>query len=278
MTVQRIQVRRGTPADWMTSPRPVLAVGELGYDITNKLLKIGDGVTEFVDLPAMAFYSTDPGGGAPLVIAYEDKFNRTVSSGWGTADTGGSWSHSAASAWSTTPGFGKVAVTTATPPGYAQLFSVSQKDIDFYASMSMDSTISTGWAGVNYMFRAANVSGTHKYYGVTLRCYPGNVWIQGLTEASLIAGTLAYVKPSSGYSLGETIRVRVRIVGSDPTRIQAKGWLVGNPEPAAWAIDFTDSTAGNYQSAGRVGLWAQKNSSTADLNMSFSEFKGYALS
>lgn len=45
----KIQMRNDTAAKW-ESKNPVLAVGEIGYDTTNKKTKIGDGVTPWVDL------------------------------------------------------------------------------------------------------------------------------------------------------------------------------------------------------------------------------------
>lgn len=45
----KMRQRQGTAAQW-ESVNPVLAAGEFGYDTTNKKLKIGDGVTPWVDL------------------------------------------------------------------------------------------------------------------------------------------------------------------------------------------------------------------------------------
>jgi len=45
----RIQVRRGTTAQWNTS-NPVLDVGEFGYNTTNNQLKIGTGTTSWSGL------------------------------------------------------------------------------------------------------------------------------------------------------------------------------------------------------------------------------------
>lgn len=45
----RIQLRRDTAANW-SSTNPVLNNGEPGFDTTNKILKIGDGVTAWNDL------------------------------------------------------------------------------------------------------------------------------------------------------------------------------------------------------------------------------------
>lgn len=46
---QRIQIRRDTAANW-TSVNPVLAQGEMGYELVTGFLKFGDGVTAWNDL------------------------------------------------------------------------------------------------------------------------------------------------------------------------------------------------------------------------------------
>ncbi len=45
----KLQMRNDTAANWK-SKNPVLDVGEIGYDTTNKKTKIGDGVTPWLDL------------------------------------------------------------------------------------------------------------------------------------------------------------------------------------------------------------------------------------
>lgn len=47
--IAKIQMRNDTAANWK-SKNPVLDVGEIGYDTTNKKTKIGDGVTPWLDL------------------------------------------------------------------------------------------------------------------------------------------------------------------------------------------------------------------------------------
>jgi hypothetical protein len=51
MTVRRIQIRRSTEQEWNANSNVVLRVGEFGLNITNKRLKIGDGVTPWSQLP-----------------------------------------------------------------------------------------------------------------------------------------------------------------------------------------------------------------------------------
>ena len=99
MTTRKIQVRRGTSAQWATA-NTVLAAGEWGYDTTAKISKIGDGSTAWDDLPALrgslpySAYLTggtesnmagwlaarDSGVGNVLVLGTSHPY------GWGTTD------------------------------------------------------------------------------------------------------------------------------------------------------------------------------------------------
>jgi len=47
----KIQMRRGTTANWAAAHPVVLSAGEFGYDSTVGKAKIGDGVTAFAALP-----------------------------------------------------------------------------------------------------------------------------------------------------------------------------------------------------------------------------------
>ena len=46
----KIQIRRGSASEW-ASANPTLAAGELGYDSTNDILKVGDGSSPWASLP-----------------------------------------------------------------------------------------------------------------------------------------------------------------------------------------------------------------------------------
>lgn len=46
----RIQLRRDTTANWETN-NPVLAIGEIGYDLTAGSFKVGDGSSQWNSLP-----------------------------------------------------------------------------------------------------------------------------------------------------------------------------------------------------------------------------------
>ena len=53
-----IQIRKGTSAAW-TSANPVLASGEPGYDLTNKIFKIGDGSSNWAGLASINLTSSN---------------------------------------------------------------------------------------------------------------------------------------------------------------------------------------------------------------------------
>mgnify|MGYP003351088888 CR=1 FL=1 len=61
----RLQIRSGTDTQWATGATGpsciVLAKGELGYDTVNHVLKVGDGVSCWVNLPSI---SGGGGGGS----------------------------------------------------------------------------------------------------------------------------------------------------------------------------------------------------------------------
>ncbi|MDE6200379.1 MAG: hypothetical protein K2M47_00895 [Clostridiales bacterium] len=71
--IAKIQMRNDTADAWK-SKNPVLDVGEIGYDVTNKKTKIGDGVTPWVDLDwfAIAEKPTFAGDGWAQIAAYAE--------------------------------------------------------------------------------------------------------------------------------------------------------------------------------------------------------------
>jgi hypothetical protein len=55
-----IQLRKGSASLW-TSTNPILASGEPGFDTTNKILKIGDGINTWSNLTSIAISGTAGG-------------------------------------------------------------------------------------------------------------------------------------------------------------------------------------------------------------------------
>lgn len=132
-----ITFRKGTASAW-TSANPVLASGEPGYDLTNSILKIGDGVSNWVSL-----------------------------SGIGSTSVGGSSSSSFVGVRgiiSTTGTLTSFAVSGGYPVGYLDLFQDGIKlvsDLDFSATDGSNVTLSNSVPSgtvLEYLTMASGVS------------------------------------------------------------------------------------------------------------------------
>lgn len=76
----RIQIRRGTAAQW-TSSNPTLSLGEVGFETDTRKIKVGDGTTAWTSLS----YSTEP---IPSQTSNSGKYLTTngTSTSWATVD------------------------------------------------------------------------------------------------------------------------------------------------------------------------------------------------
>ncbi len=196
---------------------------------------------------------------APAVFA-KDGFGRTATSGWGTADQGGTWSISAgASRYSVAEGVGKVQLNAGN--GYtAYLNDVSSVDTEVKVAVTLDKVATGGGQYVSVIGRKhANAD-----YRAKLRVGVNGVvtiWLVKTvngTETIIATNTIAGLT----YNPGDELNVRLQVTGSSPTQIRAKAWK-GSDEPTAWAATGSDSTAG-LQDAGAVGLYSYLSGSTTN--------------
>jgi large repetitive protein len=178
----------------------------------------------------------------PTVYA-TDAFQRTVSSGLGSADVGGAWTVTGgASNFSVGSGAATFsAAAGGTSTGYLRGFSSTSTDVLVQLALTK---VPTGTG--TYVSVSGRAIGT-QIYGAKLRFYPtGAVTVQASN------GT-AIVLPGLNYTAGEQLQARVQVTGTSPTTIRAKVWRVGEQEPVAWQVTGTDSTA-VMQAAGGAAL------------------------
>jgi PKD repeat protein len=198
---------------------------------------------------------TDPHAGD---VVAADAFGRSVTSGFGTADTGGPWTLSASgSTLSVTGGAAEMSVPvgrTAT----AALKQVSSVATDLIFTAWADQDLTGGGAYLSGIVRST-ASGD---YRVRLRVQPsGQVAsvinkVVGGSETSL---TSQIVVPGVTYSSGAKLSIRVQAAGSAPTQVRYRVWLQGTAEPTSWLQTVSDGTAG-LQDPGAVGLVAYTSS------------------
>jgi PKD repeat protein len=182
----------------------------------------------------------------------DDNFNRTVSGGWGSATTGGTWTTGGgASNFSVSPATGGALRTAAGGTCTAYLRSTSSTDTDLVLAVSLDKTPDSNGVYLNITPRA--VSTTSEYRA---RVRITNVVQLRLTK--LVAGTetvLVNELTVSGltYAAGTSLTIRVQAVGNGTTTLRTRVWQTGTTEPSTWQASVTDSTAA-LQAAGAVGL------------------------
>ncbi|MRG60096.1 PKD domain-containing protein [Agromyces sp. CFH 90414] len=182
----------------------------------------------------------------PTVLA-QDAFGRTVSGGWGSADTGGAWTAlGGAAAFSVANGSGIVSlIPSHTREG--RLSGVSQAAATIDVQFSSDVASVGGTASATVIGRQV---GTATYSG-RVRLEPNGIIRLYILRDEVALGGGSYVLPGA-YVPGEILNVRVEVSGTNPTTVKGKVWRNGSPEPA-WQLQGSDSTAG-LQAAGTIGI------------------------
>jgi PKD repeat protein len=216
------------------------------------------------DHGATATTTTDVTVLAPpvLEVVASDTFNRTVTGGLGTADTGGDWTVVAGGTrQSVTPGVAELRLDAAGNNTGSYLSGVSRTDADVRATFSL-TEMPTG--NGTYVYVTGRRVGTGQEYRARVRVQAdGRI---ALALSRLSGGTETFpggelVLPGVTYTAGTGVNVRVKVSGTGTTQVEATVWLAGSAEPATPSITRTDTTA-ELQVAGGVGLAAHRPSGT----------------
>ena len=171
----------------------------------------------------------------PAGALAQDAFGRTVAAGWGTADTGGPWTVNSTTKLSVASGVGRVAANAGSTLN-ATLGQVSSSAIDLTTTVSIDKVPDQA---LNATF-AARVVGT-SLYGARLRINPnGSAQLHVMRDSTALSGITL---PGITVTAGTPIRVRVQVVGNNPTTLRARAWPAGTTEPTTWQATATDTTA-----------------------------------
>jgi hypothetical protein len=68
--INNIKIRRGGEQDWLTS-NPILDEGEFGFDLTNNLIKIGNGQDTWINLSVLALAN-------PIILSENSAFTNKM--------------------------------------------------------------------------------------------------------------------------------------------------------------------------------------------------------
>ncbi|WAX55907.1 PKD domain-containing protein [Jatrophihabitans cynanchi] len=185
-------------------------------------------------------------------VVAADAFGRTVSTGWGTADSGGPWTLTGtASRFSVGSGVGKVNIEAGGVGPTAYLNAVSQDNLNAVVDASVSQSSGNG----DYVQLIGRHSGTSDYRLKVI--YRADGTVQALMS-KVVSGTdttlRSLVIPGLTYVAGAPLRIRFVVSGNGTaTSLSGTVWRVGATEPASPQISVTDSTAA-LQSAGSFGI------------------------
>ncbi|GIH69073.1 LamG-like jellyroll fold domain-containing protein [Sphaerimonospora thailandensis] len=201
----------------------------------------------------------------PSPTLASDAFGRTASSGLGSADTGGEYTLSGAAAWFAVDGdAAKITMPSAGANRRAYLNSVSSTTSDTTFSVTTDKA-ATG-NGIYLWGIGRSVSGQGDYRA-RVRLLSSNVVGLALSRVDT-SNSEVLLAPEQGvpgltYSPGTVLKVRLQVLGTSPTTVQAKVWPATSAEPVDWQVTTTDSTAG-LQAPGSVGFGVFLSGSAAN--------------
>ncbi|WP_420120741.1 PKD domain-containing protein [Nakamurella sp.] len=189
-----------------------------------------------------------------------DTFTRTLASGWGTADTGGTWTITGGSSnFSASGGTGKIRMSAPGAGPTATLPAVSVADVDLTVDVALDKAPS---GGGTYFSTAVRKVGSSEYRVTSKFLSGGSVQLQLVkivngTSTALQTATVAGLT----YAANDVVTVRFQAVGTGPVNLNAKVWKAGTTEPAAWQVSAVDQ-ANPLSTTGGVALYPYLTGST----------------
>ncbi|UQX89367.1 right-handed parallel beta-helix repeat-containing protein [Jatrophihabitans telluris] len=220
---------------------------------------------------------SDSGTITTHVIA-KDTFNRSVSSGFGTADLGGIYTNPNPANSGTYVSAGK-AIIGGLQPGKsfgAWLPGASAKD----ELSQIDLTLPTIDSQKSGLYVALETR--HQSDG---RAYRGKIYIDANGKAALNISRTATGSTETGLGdaalpfavrSGETLTVQTQVVGTNPTRVSVRAFPAGTTAPA-WQLGVSDASTAQVTAAGSVGEWGHMSTAGTSRPFALSAFQAWEL-
>jgi PKD repeat protein len=198
-----------------------------------------------------------------------DTFSRTTTTGWGAADTGGSWTVSGlASLYRVQSGSGQHVLTSGGAAAQTTVATVSARDVELRTDVAWSRASAQGALYAAFAPRATTASNDYRltiYVGSTGRPRLDLVRRVNGAQLTLASTLLSGVSISPGVSYTTAVRA---VTVDGVTQLSAKLYSAGAVEPG-WQVSASDATA-VLQTGGRPLLWTYLSSgATAPITTSF---------
>src|SRR4051812_2657179 len=200
---------------------------------------------------------------AAVTVKAQDTFGRTLTSGWGSAEIGGSYSLQGTSTdFRVDSGSGVIRLGSAGANRAAALTAFSVRDLDTRFRFSSDKAVA---GGPLYIYTAARRVSSSNAYWLKAWLAADGVYVKASTQTNGIEiGLGVSVKvPGLTPAAGRFFRFRGQATGVNPTTLRIRAWADGQTEPTTWNYTVTDSTPA-LQTAGGVDVRAYLSSTATN--------------
>ncbi|MFJ6667407.1 hypothetical protein [Streptomyces sp. NPDC091383] len=168
----------------------------------------------------------------------DDTFTRAVTGGWGTSDSGLTWSTTGGntSDYSVGSGSGAHLLPAANVPHYSYL-STTIVDFDLYVSVTADQLATGDILSGGLTARFVNIN---NLYAAQVQFTTANrVALAVIKRVNSVETTLgSYTMPGVTFVAGTFYRMRFKVKG---TSLRAKIWLATDVEPPSWNLSTLDA-------------------------------------
>lgn len=210
----------------------------------------------------------------PDVTNFNDTFTRTSSDGWGTANSGQTWSTSGGTSTDYTVDGSKgiVSIGAVNSNRHTLIASYSQQDVDIRAVVE-SSVVATG-AAIAGGITCRVVDLSNHYVAKVAFKTTGQANVELGKVVAGVFTTLANADIGT-YVANEQFNLRVRIEG---TSLKAKLWKIAALEPLNWTITTTDSA---FTAAGAIGTRNRLdtgNTNTLPVVVRYDNIRSFVLS
>ncbi|GAA1487152.1 PKD domain-containing protein [Brachybacterium fresconis] len=190
------------------------------------------------------------------VFAASDSFERTVPSGWGSADVGGAWTSTGwgSAAISVGDGVGTMALT----PGVGRNMVLDETALTDSAS-EMTYTLDGGPSTGSLYIGLASRYGAGEYRSLAWHRADGSMWLLIQRNGEVIEA----LSMSGQWTGGDSFHLRTEVVGESSPTIRVKAWPQGASEPVGWQLEITDTNPQALTTPGASSVYLYRSGSAS---------------
>lgn len=182
----------------------------------------------------------------------DDRFSRSLSNSWGSANIGGSYKLTGPTSSFSVNGSHGIIVLGSNGTVHQAASAASARDVNLTLTFAVDRLPRAGYLRLAVIARIVDARSHYRYL---VRISPtGAVSLRMFRVVDGRAKRLGTtVTPGLRVSVGQQYRLRLRVTGAGTTVLQGKVWSASRTQPSSWNIRRSNS-ASRLQKAGAVAL------------------------